>query len=152
MVLVQKEDGGPGNGAKRRALVRRHTPVFRSPRSLLVLFAVCCVAALIVFGRTPSDDAGRAVDNRGFLAACEASPFASGRDSAGGGSDVAEAARLCSCVLAWHVREGERTGYPLPAALYRSNPTAAASGEVSSLARSVDAKARAACRSGRVPQ
>ncbi|MCW2238640.1 hypothetical protein [Azospirillum canadense] len=121
--------------------------MFRSPRSLLVLFAVCCVAALIVFGRTPSDDSGRAVDNRGFLAACEASPFASGS-----GSDVAEATRLCSCILAWHVREGERTGYPLPAALYRSTPTAAAIGEVSSLARSVDAKARAACRPARATQ
>lgn len=119
--------------------------MFRSPRSLLILFAVSCVAALIVFGRLPSDEVDRAVDNRGFLAACEASPFA-----AESGSDVAEAARLCSCVLAWHVREGERTGYPLPEALYRSTATAAATGEVSSLARTVDAKARAACRSGRM--
>nr|WP_246500452.1 hypothetical protein [Azospirillum rugosum] len=102
---------------------------------------------MILFGRTPSDDVGRAVDGRGFLAVCEASPFASGN-----GSDVAEAARLCSCVLAWHLREGERTGYPLPAALYRSNPTAAATGEVSSLARMVDTKAREACRSGRRTQ
>lgn len=121
--------------------------MFRSPRSLLVLFLVGCVAALLVFGRAPSDDAGRAVDSRGFLSVCEASPFA-----AANGPDTAEAARLCSCILAWHLREGERTGYPLPAALYRDGASAAAVGEVSSLARSVDGKAREACRSGRMPR
>lgn len=118
--------------------------MFRSPRSLLVAFVLLSVTALIVFGRVPDDDAGRAVDGRGFLSVCEASPVA-----AAGSGDVAETARFCSCVLSWHLRESERTGYPLPAALYHGNPDAAALGAVGGLARSVDAKARAACRPAR---
>ena len=120
--------------------------MFRSPRSLLVLCLFAGIMALLVFGRDPSDG-GRAVDNRGFLSACEKSDVA-----AANGPDVAETARICSCILSWHLKEGEKVGYPLPAALYQSaKPTGTAS-EVSSLAVSVDRRAREACRSGRMPR
>ena len=121
--------------------------MFRSPSSLLVLLLFACTAALLVFDQAPSDGTGRAVDSRGFLSVCEASPFAAANNP-----DMAEAARLCSCVLSWHLRQGEQAGYPLPAALYQSGESVVAVGEVSSLARSVDAKARGACRSGRLPR
>lgn len=120
--------------------------MFRSPRSLLVLFLFAGIAALLVFGRDPSDG-GRAVDNRGFLSACEKSDFV-----AANGPDTAGAARLCSCILSWHLREGEKVGYPLPAALYQSAKPTGPGSEVSSLAVSVDNRAREACRSGRMPR
>ena len=127
-------------------LFQRTSFVFRSPRSLLVLCLFAGIMALLVFGRDPSDG-GRAVDNRGFLSACEKSDVV-----AASGPDLAEAARLCSCILSWHLKEGEKVGYPLPASLYQPATPTGPGSEVSSLARSVDSRAREACRSGRMPR
>ncbi|WP_448206906.1 hypothetical protein [Azospirillum sp. sgz302134] len=120
--------------------------MFRSTRSILLLFLLACGAALLVFGNDPSDG-GRAVDSRAFLSACEASPFA-----ASNGPDPAEAARLCSCVLSWHLREGAKDGHPLPAALYQPGKPADPATSAATPAAVVDAKAREACQSGRVPR
>ena len=111
--------------------------MFRNPRSLLFVFVFASLAALLVFSSDPPDG-GRADANRGFLAACEASPFALQNT----GSTEA-AVRVCSCILSWHRKEGA-AGQPLPASLYGGEGAANAS------AAAVDARARAACLSGRV--
>ncbi|MDQ2101115.1 hypothetical protein [Azospirillum isscasi] len=113
--------------------------MFRNPRSLLFVFFFASLAALLVFSGDPPDG-GRTDANRDFLAACEASPFAAGST----GSTEA-AVRVCSCILSWHRKEGGTAGQPLPASLYGGE------GAAGSAAAAVDARARAACLSGRVP-
>ncbi|MGY0788892.1 hypothetical protein ACW7BJ_05910 [Azospirillum argentinense] len=112
--------------------------MFRNPRSLLFVFFFASLAALLVFSGDPPDG-GRTDANREFLAACEASPFATQNT----GSTEA-AVRVCSCILSWHRKEGEATGRPLPAALYGGEGGAGAA------AVAVDERARASCLSGRM--
>ena len=114
--------------------------VFRKSRSLFMLILFVCGAAFVIFGGDPSDG-GRAVDSRSFLAACEGGPFA-----AANASDTADAARLCSCVLSWHLREGGKAGTPLPVERYRTDRP------VDARVMEIDNRARDACLSGRMPR
>lgn len=116
--------------------------MFRSTRFLLVLVLFACAMAFLIFGGDPPESGGRAVDSRGFLAACEGGPFAEAN-----ASDSADAARLCSCILSWHLREGARAGYALPLERYRTGRP----GEENTPAGAADAHARQACLSGRMP-
>ena len=121
--------------------------MFRQARSLLVLLLLACGAGLLVFGIDPPDG-GRQADSRSFLAACEGGPFAAANTT-----NSADAARLCACVLSWHLKEGARAGYPLPVALYRSagTTTQAAATQTTAVAEA-DRTAREACLSGRMPR
>lgn len=113
--------------------------MFRNPRSLLFVFVVASLAALLLFSGDPPDG-GRTDANRDFLAACEASPFAAQNT----GSTEA-AVRVCSCILSWHRKEGVATGQTLPVSLYGGE-----GGAANSSTAALDARARAACLSGRV--
>ncbi len=102
-------------------------------RRYLVLLLAMVGAAFLVFGGDPPEEAA-APDARAFVAACEAGPFAAAH-----AAEPVEAARLCSCVLAWHLRDGGR----LPVEGYASGATPVGA---------TDARAREACLSGRMPR
>lgn len=113
--------------------------MFRSGRSLMILFLILCGFGLLVFAGGRSGG-GREDGERAFLAACESGPYA-----AANATDTADAARLCSCILSWHVKESALTGYPLPVAQYRTDAPFQGGGP----AAMADAKARRACRAVR---
>ncbi|WP_029009215.1 hypothetical protein [Azospirillum halopraeferens] len=100
-------------------------------RRYLLLLLAAVAAAFLVFGGDAPPEVG-APDSRAFVRACEQGPYVAATAAA-----PVEAARLCACLLAWHLQEG---GGRLPVAAYTAGPEPA--GET-------DRRARAACLPGR---
>ena len=102
---------------------------------LLTVFAGTLVLAMFVFREdVPSDGDDL---TRAFLAACEGSAFARAE-----APDTVGAVTLCSCVLAWHLKEGVGNPAALPTALYVGTSVAPGVPERSA---ATDVQARRSC-------
>lgn len=111
-------------------------------RLLLTGFVGTLLLAFLVFVGFGS---GEGEENRakGFQEACEGSAFV-----AAVSSDPARVTTLCSCILAWHLRDARDGRGVLPIALYTVDGPAAANGLPERTLRT-DRRARQSCVGGR---
>ncbi len=117
-------------------------PVFSSIRSLLWLFVGLMVLGFLVYGFGSGGPANDAPKN--FLAACEASPAITAH-----AAGTTEAAKLCSCILGWHLRAAPGGEAFLPVQLYILEGPDAGAG-LSDRTLDLDRRARSSCVTGRV--
>ena len=115
--------------------------LFSSVKIQLIALVLFTAATFIIFGGTTEDERNSSASHRAFLNACEDSDFVRANSP-----NTIEAAKLCSCILSWHLNASDAGGTsgrkaPPPLALYQSDASAAGQGE-----NTMDQRARQACQ------